>query len=126
MADLKQAGFNAEVQQDSIPPSLVHILVLWIFIIALAILSIRALHAPPPLPVTAPENEFSSERALIHVRAIAAVPHVLGSPADGAARNYLVAQLTLLGLQPQIFSSVGLDPTARLIIAGKTNDVVGR
>ena len=126
MADLNQAGFNAEGQKDSVPPSLVNILVLWLFIIALAILSIRALHAPPPLPVTAPENEFSSERALIHVRAIAAIPHPLGSPADGAARNYLVAQLTLLGLQPQIFSSVGFDPTARLIIAGKTNDVVGR
>jgi hypothetical protein len=126
MAELNQAGIAAEGQQDSVPPSLIKVLVLWGFIIALAILSVRALHAPQPLPATAPENEFSAERALIHVREIAAVPHALGSPADAAARNYLVAQLTLLGLQPQIFSSLGVDPTARLIIAGKINDIVGR
>jgi hypothetical protein len=126
MAELKQDGIASKGQQDSVPPSLVNILILWGFIIALAILSIRALHAPQPLPATAPEDEFSAERALIHVREIAAVPHPLGSPEDAAARNYLVAQLTDLGLQPQVFSSIGVDPTARLIIAGKTNDIVGR
>jgi hypothetical protein len=126
MADLKQDGIVSRGQQDSVPPSLVNVLILWISIIALAIFSVRALHAPQPLAATAPENEFSSERALIHVRAIAAIPHPLGSPADGAARNYLVTQLTNLGLQPQIFPAIGVDPTARLIIAGKTNDVVGR
>jgi hypothetical protein len=126
MAELNQAGIASDGQQDSAPPSLIKILVLWGFIIALVILSVRALHAPQPLPATAPENEFSAERALIHVREIAAVPHALGSPADAAARNYLVAQLTQLGLQPQIFSSLGVDPTARLVIAGKTNDIVGR
>ena len=31
-----------------------------------------------------------------------------------------------LGLQPQVFSSIGVAPSARLIIAGKTNDIVGR
>jgi MFS family permease len=126
MIELNQDGIAAEGQQDSVPPSLVKILVLWIFIIALAILSVRALHAPQPLPATAAENEFSAERALLHVRQIATTPHPLGSPADAAARNYLVAQLTNLGLQPQIFPSIGVDPTARLIIAGKTNDIVGR
>jgi hypothetical protein len=126
MAELNQAAIAAEGQQDSAPPSLVSILVLWFFIIALSILSVRALHAPQPLVATAAENEFSAERALIHVREIAAVPHPLGSKEDAAARNYLIAQLTLLGLQPQIFSSLGVNPIARLIIAGKTNDVVGR
>jgi hypothetical protein len=126
MAELKQDGIASRGQQDSVPPSFVKVLALWISIIALAVLSVRALHAPDPLPATAPENEFSAERALIHVREIAAVPHPLGSPADAAARNYLVTKLTNLGLQPQIFSSIGVDPTARLIIAAKTNDVVGR
>src|SRR5438270_9223822 len=125
MAELNQAGIAAKAQQP-VAPSLLHILVLWGFIIALAIVSIRALHAPSPLPATASENEFSAERALIHVREIATVPHPLGSPEDAGARNYIVAQLTNLGLQPQTFSSLGVDSTARLIIAGKTNDIVGR
>jgi MFS family permease len=126
MAKLNQAGSAAEGQQHSVPPSHVGNLVLWVSMIALAILSVRALHAPQPLPATAPENQFSAERALIHVREIAAVPHSLGSPEDAAARNYLVTQLTNLGLQPQVFPSIGVDTTARLIIAGKTNDIVGR
>jgi hypothetical protein len=126
MAELNQAGIAAKSQQNSVAPSLVNILVLWGFIIVLAILSIRALRPPPPLPTTAPENEFSAERALIHVREIATVSHPLGSAADGAARNYLVAQLTQLGLQPQIFSSLGVDSSGRLIIAGRVNDIVGR
>jgi len=126
MSKLNQAGFAAEGQQHSVPPSHVWNLVLWVSMIALAILSVRALHAPQPLPNTAPENEFSAERALIHVREIAAVPHSLGSPEDAAARNYLVTQLTNLGLHPQVFPSIGVDTTARLIIAGKTNDIVGR
>ncbi len=126
MAESNQAGIAAKSQQDPVAPSLLNILVLWGFIIALAILSIRALHAPPPLPATAPENEFSAERALIHVRAIATVPHPLGSAADTAARNYLVAQLTNLGLQPQTFSSLGVNGSGRLIIAGRINDIVGR
>jgi hypothetical protein len=116
----------AERQQASTSPTLAGNLVLWVFIIVLAILSVRALHAPEPLPATVPENQFSAERALIHVREIAGVPHPLGSPADAVVRNYLVSQLTHLGLQPQVFSSIGVDPTAHLIIAGKTNDIVGR
>ncbi|HZE22403.1 MAG TPA: M28 family peptidase [Blattabacteriaceae bacterium] len=126
MAELNQAGIAAKSQKDFGAPSLLNILVLWGFIIALAVLSITAVHPPQPLPATAPENEFSAQRALIHVREIASVPHPLGSAADAAARNYLVAQLTQLGLQPQIFSSLGVDSSGRLIIAGKINDIVGR
>jgi hypothetical protein len=77
MAQLNQDGIISRAQQDSAPPSLVKVLVLWIFVIALIILSVRALHPPQPLPATAAENEFSAERALVHVREIAAKPHPL-------------------------------------------------
>lgn len=124
MPTLNRAGIEAK--QDSFPPSLLGVFVLWASIIALAILSVRALRAPQPVPAMAPEDQFSAERALIHVREIAGVPHALGSPANTAVRDYLSAQLSHLGLQSQIFSSIGIDPTARSIIAGKTNDIVGR
>ena len=126
MAISNQAAIAADVQQNSFSPSFLGIFVLWASITALAILSVRAMHPPQPVLATAPENQFSAERALFHVREIAAVPHVLGSPANAVVRNYLIAQLSQLGLQPQIFSSIGIDPTARLIIAGKPNDIVGR
>lgn len=126
MAKLNQAGGAAEHPQYSAPPSLIAVLFLWVFIIVLAILSVRALHGPQPLPATAPDDQFSAERALVHVREIASVTHPLGSPADAAARNYVFAQLERLGLQPQVFSSIGVDPTAGQVIAGRTNDIVGR
>jgi MFS family permease len=126
MAISNQAAITAKAQQNSFSPSLLGIFALWASITALAVLSVRAMHPPQPVPATAPENQFSAERALIHVREIASVPHALGSPANAAARNYLIAQLSQLGLRPQIFSSIGIDPTSRLIVAGKTNDIVGR
>jgi hypothetical protein len=124
MATLNQAG--AKAQQVSVAPSFLGVLVFWVSITALAILSVKALRAPEPVPATAPADEFSAERALIHVREIAGVPHVLGSPADAMVRNYLVAHLSQLGLEPRIFSSVGINARSRLITAGKTNDIVGR
>ena len=99
---------------------------MWTFIIVLAALAVAALKAPEPKPATAPDNEFSAERALVHVREIARLPHPLGSAADAAVRDYLLAQLAHLGLQPQIFPSIGIHSSARQIVAGKVNDIVGR
>jgi hypothetical protein len=104
----------------------------WIFIAGLAILSIAALKPPRPQAMSAPENEFSAERAFVHVREIARVPHPIGSAANGAARDYLLAQLSRFGVQASVYSSMGINPTAHLInpasqivIGGKTNDIVG-
>src|SRR5919199_2574440 len=57
---------------------------------------------PHPVPASAPPTEFSSERALDHVRAIAQEPHPMGSPENVAARDYLVGELTALGLEPEV------------------------
>ena len=60
-------------------------------------LAIVAPTPPAPLPAGAPPGEFSSERALVHVRAIAQAAHPLGSPENAAVRRYLSAQLSALG-----------------------------
>src|SRR5262245_59430333 len=126
MAILSQTGISAGSQAVSSPRSLPGVSIHWALVIVLAIFSVRALQSPQSVPSTAPDNEFSAERALVHVREISRVPHPLGSPANDAVRSYLVAQLSSLGLQPQVFSSLGVDTTARSIRAGKTNDIIGR
>lgn len=63
---------------------------------------------------------------MTHVRAIAARPHPVGSPADRVVREYLLAQLSALGLQPQVFSSVGLNVRGTSVTAGQTENIVGR
>ncbi len=57
---------------------------------------------PDPAPASAPPTEFSSERALEHVRAIAQEPHPMGSPENAAVRDYLVKELRALGLKPEV------------------------
>src|SRR5918998_1570470 len=57
---------------------------------------------PDPVPVSAPPTEFSSGRALEHIRAIARRPHPMGSAENAAVRNYLVEELNALGLQAEV------------------------
>src|SRR5918999_196688 len=57
---------------------------------------------PDPVPASAPPAEFSSGRALEHVRAIAQKPHPMGSPENAAVRDYLLEELTALGLKPEV------------------------
>ncbi|RAV30423.1 M28 family peptidase [Sinomicrobium soli] len=52
--------------------------------------------------VNAPENSFSTERALLHVRAISKKPHYVGAEAHEEVRDYLVSELEKLGLAPEI------------------------
>ena len=57
---------------------------------------------PDPVPASAPPTEFSSGRALEHVRAIAREPHPMGSPENAAVRDYLVEELSALGVEPEV------------------------
>lgn len=98
----------------------------WLIVILLAAIAISSLDAPAPVAATAPATEFSAERAMTHVRTIARLPHPIGSAGNQAVREYLVGQLTSLGMKPQLFSATGIAQGPRGIAIGNTNDVVGR
>jgi hypothetical protein len=57
---------------------------------------------PPVVPSTAPPTSFSAERAMADLRVIAAAPRPAGAQGHGAARHYLLEQLSALGLSPEI------------------------
>ncbi|WP_296942848.1 M28 family peptidase [uncultured Massilia sp.] len=57
---------------------------------------------PLPTPPAAPATDFSTARALQHVHMLAAAPRPAGSAANARARDYLVAQVRALGLEPEI------------------------
>lgn len=77
-------------------------------ILALVIASFY--HAAPPSPVSdsAALGLFSSARALTHLQHIAQKPHPIGTPENAAVRNYLVAELQALGLEPQIQKTLAI------------------
>ncbi len=106
--------------------SLLLSLLTWLLIILLIAAAVGALKPPNPLAATAPPGEFSAERAMAHVRVIARTPHPIGSDANNAVKEYLMAQLSGLGLNPQVFSAIGVYQGGRNISVGETRDVIGR
>jgi Peptidase family M28 len=101
-------------------------LVVWFSMIGLATLAITRMRAPNAIPATAPSEEFSAQRALNHVRVIARAPHPIGSEANDRVREYLVSQLSSLGLNPQVQAAVGIHAGGRQIVIGATQNIVGR
>jgi hypothetical protein len=125
-AQLESRPAPAVQQQEASSVSPLLAVVAWCWLFLLAALAILELKAPDALPASAPPNEFSAERALAHVRAIARVPHPIGTSANAEARQYLIGQLSALGLNPQVSTAVGVYNGYGTLIAGQTNDIVGR
>lgn len=120
-------------QTKTVPPqstpsagSLFASLFTWLVIILLAVSAIVALKPPKSVAATADAGDFSAERAMTHVRAIARVPHPIGSAANETVKEYLMAQLSGLGLNPQVFPATGIRQRAGNIAVGDTHDIVGR
>jgi hypothetical protein len=80
---------------------------LWALVLGLTLagigwLSTVAPDPPSPLPSGARADDFSAERALIHVRAITPVAHPIDSPENAAVRGYLTNQLGALGITAEL------------------------
>jgi hypothetical protein len=82
---------------------------------------------PDPVPASAPPTQFSSERALGHVRAIAKEPHPMGSPENAAVRDYLVKELRAMGLEPEVQRATASHYWFHnALLAGSPQNVVAR
>src|SRR5215469_1294960 len=100
-------------------------LVIAFFLVATCVLfAERASRPPAALPANAPQTAFSAERAMKHVVAIAQRPHPIGSAEHDRVRDYLVAQLSNLGLKPQIQNATGVG--TRSADAGRVQNIVAR
>ncbi len=104
---------------------------LWLYlVIGLAVLAARmALQPPQPLSATAAMSEFSAQRALVDVRAIAQKPHPIGSEEEARVRAYLMARLSALGLNAEIHVGQGVYIPRRgggdAIAAGSVQNLIG-
>ena len=77
--------------------------VLILLVIALsAFLSITSFFLPKTVSVNAPEDQFSSVRAMKHVEKIAVKEHPIGSEENRKVRDYIVKDLKALELTPEI------------------------
>ena len=69
--------------------------------------SLSFVEPPPPVPASAPADQFSADRAFAHVDRIGAQVHAAGSAGAAQVRDYIVTTLTGFGLQPRIQDAVG-------------------
>lgn len=93
---------------------------------AACVFRVRELKAPTPAGPTAAAGEFSVERAMLHVNQIARSPHPIGSANAAEVREYVLAQLSALGMDPQVFPAISVHKSARNIVVGDTRYIVGR
>ena len=80
---------------------------------------------PAAVPATAPASEFSAERAMVDVRAMATVPHAVGTPANDKVRDYLVARMGAMGLSPQVQRGAGFGAGGSQVYGGTVDNVIG-
>ncbi len=99
----------------------------WIAVALVAALAIWLERPPAPVPASASPTEFSAERALQHVRAIAQAPRPIGSAAHAAARAYILQQLRDLGLNPETQKTTAVDAaSAPIFLAGTVENILAR
>ena len=87
-----------------------------------AISVLRVTRPPSPVPATAPDTVFSAERAMRHVEAIAVRPHPMGSADHDRVRDYIMAELTALGLKPQLQVTTAVG--TRYQVAGRVQNIL--
>lgn len=77
---------------------------------ALVMLAVVAQFQPPaPLPADAAHDQFSAQRALTDLRNLLGdeSPHPVGTDANRAVKQRLIARLESMGLRPEVQSSIG-------------------
>jgi hypothetical protein len=101
----------------------------FLFLAALAFVAVRLVQPPRAVPDTAPPQEFSSARAMRHVRAVAQRPHPTGSEEIERVRRYVVDELSALGVRAEIQEATVVPTQARAgwpAPAARVRNVVAR
>ena len=95
-------------------------------VIAITVVASWAANQPPaPLPVSAPATAFSAERAAGHLQVITGeIPSPIGSSAGDRIRDYLVTEMTKLGMQVQVQTGVGIRSFGHSAVAGRVENIV--
>ncbi|MGZ3623324.1 MAG: M28 family peptidase [Ktedonobacteraceae bacterium] len=94
----KSSGVSVSSLFKKVGPRLLLLLVM----VLSAWLAIAQFTPPTVVPKDSPATEFSAERAMTYLPAIAKEPHPMGSPASEEVRTYLVQQIRSLGLTPEV------------------------
>lgn len=100
---------------------------IFLIILGFAFVGISKLNPPEAVPATAPAAEFSSGRAMEHLRVIAQAPHPVGSIAHDEVRDFILGRLTALELRPAVqATSVLEEGRGNLCTAATVENIIAR
>jgi hypothetical protein len=85
---------------------------------------LRVARPPAAIPATAPDRVFSAERAMRHVAQIAQRPHPMGSADHDRVRDYIIGQLSTLGIRAEIQQATAIG--TRYQQAGHVQNILAR
>jgi len=101
-------------------------ILLLLAIAALVAAGLWRARVPQPVAADAAPATFSSARALVHLSVISRDSHPTGTPAHIVVRDYLVAQLAGMGLDPEIHEGIGIRTHGKVGAAGNIRNIVAR
>jgi hypothetical protein len=99
----------------------------YLLVVFLAVIGLYQLNPPMPVEPNAPLLEFSSSRAMEHLKIIAQKPHPIGSPEHTKVRDYIFDRLTDLEITPQIQTTTVLNSKwGTPIVAGTVRNTIAK
>jgi hypothetical protein len=100
------------------------LVIAFLFVATCVLFADRVSRPPTAVSASAPQTAFSAEHAMKHVLAIAQRPHPVGSAEHDRIRDYLIAQLSILGLKPEVQNATGVG--TRYASAGRVQNILAR
>ena len=108
-------------------PGFMATLVSWLALALVAFAAIWSQRPPRAIPESAAATEFSAERALRHLAAIAGAPRPIGSANHAAARDYILQQLRAFGFEPELQQTTAINgEAAPFHLAGTIENILAR
>ena len=89
-------------QSSPVRVGLLSRIALFLVLALLVLLTLHRLNPPDAVSPQAPPTEFSSGRALKHLQSISKNPHPVGSLEHQQVRDYIFAELSSMGLNPEL------------------------
>ncbi len=93
-------------------------------LLVVALVAFLGTRPPAALSANVAPEQFSATRAMQHLAVIAARPHPIGTEANRAVRDYLVATLQSLGGDVRVEKTVGLQASGRFVRGGSAENIV--
>lgn len=98
-------------------------ILIFLFIVIIAILSFKAALPPEVIPTTDTES-FSAERAMKYLRQVAAEPHASGTAAHDRVREYIVDFCRQKGLEVEIQSGINFEHGSTRVNAAFVKNII--